>query len=120
MASKNVLPSESNWHCRVESGISAPRVEQFGWVICPSGYFASSARTKNISLPRLVETALLIPLSRPTEGRIAIVTDAGWDAVDAAASGAQRDGRAGWRKARERSNGELTNDVAAYGEVVWS
>jgi hypothetical protein len=24
----------------------------------------------------------------PTEGRIAIVTDAGWDAVDAAASGA--------------------------------
>jgi hypothetical protein len=49
-----------------------------------------------------------------------IVTDAGRDAVDAAASGAQRDGRAGWRKARERSNGELTNDVAAYGEVVWS
>jgi hypothetical protein len=26
--------------------------------------------------------------SHPTEGRIAIVTDAGWDAVDAAASGA--------------------------------
>jgi hypothetical protein len=49
-----------------------------------------------------------------------MVTDAGWGAVDAAASGAQRDRRAGWRKARERSNGELTNDVAAYGEVVWS
>ncbi len=49
-----------------------------------------------------------------------IVTDAGRDAVDAAALGAQRDGRAGWRKTRERSNGELTNDVAAYGEVVWS
>jgi hypothetical protein len=44
----------------------------------------------------------------------------GWDAVDAAALGAQRGCRAGWRKARERSNGELTNDVAAYGEVVWS
>jgi hypothetical protein len=58
--------------------------------------------------------------SHPTEGRIRIVRDAGWDAVDAAALGAQRDGRAGWRKARERSNGELTNDVAAYGEVVWS
>ena len=49
-----------------------------------------------------------------------IVTDAGRDAVDAAASGAQRGCRAGWRKACERSNGELTNDVAAYGEVVWS
>jgi len=54
------------------------------------------------------------------EGRSRVVTNAGWDAVDAAALGAQRDGRAGWRKARERSNGELTNDVAAYGEVVWS
>ena len=49
-----------------------------------------------------------------------IVTDAGRDAVDAAALGVKRDGRAGWRKARERSNGELTNDVVAYGEVVWS
>src|ERR1017187_9071000 len=37
------------------------------------------------------------------QGRIAIVTNAGWDAVDAAASGVTRDGRAGWRKARERS-----------------
>jgi len=55
---KTPSPSESNWHCRVESGISAPRVEQFGWVICPSGYFVSSARTKNISLPHLVETSL--------------------------------------------------------------
>jgi hypothetical protein len=35
-------------------------------------------------------------VSRPTphEGRIAIVTDAGWDAVDAAASGARGDRRA--------------------------
>jgi hypothetical protein len=39
----------------------------------------------------------------PTEGRIAIVTDAGWDAVDATALGVTRDGRAGWRKTRERS-----------------
>ena len=35
------------------------------------------------SRARLVETDLLIPPSRSTEGRIAIVTDAGWDAVDA-------------------------------------
>ena len=49
-----------------------------------------------------------------------IVTDAGWDAVDAAALGAQRGCRAGWRKACERSNGEQTNDAAAYGKIVWS
>jgi hypothetical protein len=63
-----------------------------------------------------------LELSHPTppEGRIMIVTDAGRGAVDAAALGAQRGCRAGWRKACERSNGELTNDVAAYGEVVWS
>ena len=89
-------------------------------MICLTGYFVSSARTKNISLPRLVETALLIPLSRPTEGRIAIVTNAGRDAVDAAALGAQRDAGRVMQVACERSNGELTNDVAAYGEVVWS
>jgi hypothetical protein len=57
----------------------------------------------------------------PPEGRIAIVTDAGWGAVDAAVSGAQRDaGRVSLVEVRERSNGELTNGTAAYGEVVWS
>jgi hypothetical protein len=49
--------------------------------------------------------------SHPHEGRIAIVTDAGRDAVDAAASGARWGGRAGWRKAREQSPGVLTNDA---------
>jgi hypothetical protein len=33
--------------------------------------------------------------SRPTQGRIAIVTNAGWGAVDAAASCVRRDRRAG-------------------------
>jgi hypothetical protein len=56
----------------------------------------------------------------PPEGRIAIVTDAGWGAVDAAAFCARWDRRAGWRKARERSPSERTRNVAAYGEVVWS
>jgi hypothetical protein len=42
------------------------------------------------------------PPSRPPEGRFAIVTNAGRDAVDAAALGARWDGRAG-RKACERS-----------------
>ena len=92
-------------------------------VICPSGGLVSSLISdfpKNISVPTHPKSDLELFASHPTRGRIAIVTDAGWVAVDAAASGAQRDGRAGWRKARERSNGELTNDVAAYGEVVWS
>ena len=95
-------------------------------MICPSGGLSTglssliSGFPKNISVPNYPKSDLELSPSRPTEGRIAIVRDAGWDAVDAAALGAQRDGRAGWRKARERSNGELTNDVAAYGEVVWS
>jgi hypothetical protein len=40
----------------------------------------------------------------PHKGRIAIVTDAGWDAVDAAASGAQRDaGRVGERPVSDQT-----------------
>ena len=40
--------------------------------------------------------------------------------MDAAASGVKRDGRAGSLGIRERSNGALTNDAAAYGKIVWS
>ena len=47
----------------------------------------------------------------PREGRIAIVTDVGRDAVDAAASGVRRD-RTGGLHARERSPSALTNDAA--------
>src|SRR5882724_6766908 len=101
--------------------VVAPRIASLPQVICLSGdspvqsclqKFFAFPIGRNISMSRRCPT--------PLEGRIAIVTDAGRDAVDAAASGAQRDGRAGWRKARERSNGALTRDVAAYGEVVWS
>ena len=49
-----------------------------------------------------------------------IVTDAGWDAVDAAAFYARRDRRAGWRKACERSTACGREMQLAYGEVVWS
>jgi len=68
-------------------------------------------------LTQIKSISLAVP---PPEGRIAIVTDAGRDAVDAAALGARRDGRAGSLCARERSNGELTNGACADGEVVWS
>ena len=52
--------------------------------------------------------------NRPTphKGRIAIVTDAGRDAVDAAAFCARRDCRAGWRKACERLPSVRTRDAA--------
>ena len=64
---------------------------------------------------------LELSLSRPTEGRFAIVTNVGYGMRWTR----QRQARnvvAGRvvQMARERSNGELTNDVAAYGEVVWS
>ena len=49
---------------------------------------------KNICC-HLTKSHLELFASRPTEGRIRIVRDAGWDAVDAAALGAQRGGRAG-------------------------
>jgi len=58
--------------------------------------------TGKISLNPLRKSAHLLCRLTRQEGRIAIVTNAGWDAVDAAASGVTRDGRAGWRKARER------------------
>jgi hypothetical protein len=74
---------------------------------------SSASRT-----PQISGLSSAVPFRQ--EGRSRVVTNAGWDAVDAATSGAQRGCRAGWRKACERSNGELTNDVAAYGEVVWS
>ncbi len=47
-----------------------------------------------------------------------IVTDAGWNAVDAAAFCARW--MAGRASACERLQSVRTRDVAAYGEVVWS
>ncbi len=48
-----------------------------------------------------------------------IVTDAGWNAVDAAALA--RDGIAGQvDEACERSPGEQTNSTDADGKIVWS
>ena len=54
-------------------------------LICPTGCFptvVSSPLSKNFSLYRQVETSLEPAPSAPPEGRIAIVTDAGSDAVD--------------------------------------
>ena len=46
----------------------------------------SSLARKNISLSPSGKSSLYFGPSHPGEGRFAIVTDAGWDAVDAAAS----------------------------------
>jgi hypothetical protein len=70
-------------------------------VICPSGSFVSSLISdfpKNILVPTYPKSPLELLPSHPTEGRIAIVTDAGWDAVDAAAFCARRDCRGGLAK----------------------
>jgi len=72
-------------------------------LICPSGCFArgvSSPFLKNFSSFRFMQISFLVPPSTPLEGRIAIVTNAGLDAMDAAAL--------------------LTNSAKADGEVVWS
>jgi len=61
----------------------------------------------------------ILPVSSLNEGRIAIVTDVGWDAVDAAASARNRCCRAGLQ-ACEQSNGAQTNGAEADGKTVWS
>jgi hypothetical protein len=57
----------------------------------------------------------------PRKGRWPSSQTLGWDAVDAAASGAQVNCRAGFglSQTRERSNGAQTNGVVAYGKTVW-
>ena len=52
------------------------------------------------------------------EGRIAIVTDAGGDAVDAKASA--RNGVAGQALLVSDQPARRTNDAGAYGKTVWS
>ena len=72
-----------------------------GPVICPTGKsvtYLSSPIAKNISLRAGPKSLPYSPPSHPTEGRIAIVTDAGWDAVDA--GGALTRARACGRRSR--------------------
>jgi hypothetical protein len=62
---------------------ACPRSEQGATVAVST---LSSPLTKNILLPMLARNTINLPPSCPPEGRIAIVTDVGWDAVDAAVS----------------------------------
>ena len=57
-------------------------------ILLPDGQISknlSSPVCKNILIFRNRKSLLYLPPSRPTEGRFAIVTDAGRDAVDAEA-----------------------------------
>jgi hypothetical protein len=117
-----------------------------GWIFArfakkrPSGDSVSSPVSKNIPLSLLPKSILEAPPSRPTEGRLAIVTDAGRDAVDAVALGAQAviagqvypvsdqpaRGRTALKRLRQNFDGRhmagrsVWLGIAAYGEVVWS
>ena len=64
------------------------------------GKFLSSPVCKNIPLRVRPKSLHLLPPSRSQEGRLAIVTDAGRDAVDA--------------------DVPITNGIKADGEDVWS
>jgi hypothetical protein len=82
-------------------------------VICPvqphlQKYFPSR-------LTQIKSISIAIPSH--TEGRIMIVTNAGWDAVAAAVPARKSDRRA---VCRERLPGAQTNGAEADGEVVWS
>jgi hypothetical protein len=82
--------------------------------------FLSSPFSKNISLNPSGKSPLRIRPSRSQEGRLAIVTDVGRDAVDATASAHQWKSQGLSFRACERFSGAQTNDVVADGEVVWS
>jgi hypothetical protein len=82
--------------------------------------FLASRSSKNISLNPSRKSSLRIRPFRLQEGRLAIVTDVGRDAVDAAASAANGNRRACPYRTCERFSGAQTNDVVADGEVVWS
>src|SRR5450755_2844605 len=108
---------------RRQSSNFRARVEWLGLLICPTGCPAilmSSPVCKNISLHPSGKSSLQIrAIPSHTEGRIAIVTNAGWGAVDAAASCARWDRRAG-RKTCERSPARGREMLLAYGKIVWS
>jgi hypothetical protein len=88
-------------------------LKQFN-LICPVQSYLQKYFHSQLTQITSISLAVLSP-----KGRIAIVTDAGWDAVDAAASA--RDVMAGQAgSACERSNGAQTNGACADGKAVWS
>ena len=95
-------------------------------VICPSGGLLTGLSSlisdfpKNISVPTHPKSDLELFASHPTRGAYHVRHGRGEGCGGRGSVLRAMDGRAGWRKACERSPSVRTRDVAAYGEVVWS
>jgi hypothetical protein len=77
--------------CRRKSSADLPDGQINGFAVQP--------RLQKYSASRFTQIKSISIVSHPTEGRIAIVTDAGWDAMDAEArltKRAEADGKAVW------------------------
>src|SRR5229473_2262025 len=100
--------------------------EQLGPLICPSGSLLTGVSSlisdfpKNISVPTYPKSDRELFASHPTRGAYHDRHGRGEGCGGRGSVLRAMDGRAGWRKACERSPSERTRDVAAYGEVVWS
>src|SRR5882724_10010786 len=95
-------------------------------VICPSGGLLTGLSSlisdfpKNISVPTHPKSHLEFFASHPTRGAYRDRHGRGEGCGGRGSVLRATDGRAGWRKACERSPSERTSDVAAYGKIVWS
>jgi hypothetical protein len=75
---------------------------------------------KNISVPTLPKSHLELSAFHPTTGAYRDRHGRGVRMRWTRQRQARNVMQGGFVRACEQSNGELTNDVAAYGEVVWS
>src|SRR6266481_1074707 len=102
------------------------RAQETASVIRPSGGFLTGLSSlisdfpKDISVPTHPKSDLELFASHPTRGAFRERHGRGEGCGGRGSVLRAMDGRAGWRKARERSQSERTRDVAAHGEVVWS
>jgi len=73
---------------------------------------------ENVSLYQNFGLSYTTPIPSRAEGRIAIVTNAGWDVVDAGCVGAKVVCRAGHTVSSDQRAHDRVQP--AYGEIVWS
>src|SRR5438046_5052425 len=96
LAAMKSISGDCGWRSITDEGraLYAQEGRAFSRVNNPSGKSVSSPVSKNISLRRLVETALWIPAVPPhSEGRLAIVTDGGKQARSPGTVSFPRSGR---------------------------
>jgi hypothetical protein len=85
LAAMKSISTDCKWRSIADAGRAVTRKQ-------PVGQISVQPRSEKYFASRFGRNSF-IDSNRPTpqQGRIAIVTDAGWDAVDAAASGVKRD-----------------------------